>query len=113
MRGRAEAQYLEAVLNSETARARVAHLQSRGQWGARDFDKVMFGLPISKFNKNDPVHASLARAARRAERVAGVVDLPEGVHFVRARRLIRDALREDGVAGEIDRLVAELLGPAS
>jgi hypothetical protein len=33
-----EARYLTAILNSETARSRVAHMQSRGQWGARDFD---------------------------------------------------------------------------
>ena len=37
-----EGHFLAAVLNSEAARSRVAHLQSRGQWGARDFDKVIF-----------------------------------------------------------------------
>lgn len=45
-----EAYYLVAILNSETARAAVAGRQSRGQWGARDFDKVMLDLPIPKFD---------------------------------------------------------------
>ena len=40
----AEAQYLIAILNSETARSRVQKLQSEGQFGPRDFDKVMFQL---------------------------------------------------------------------
>jgi hypothetical protein len=36
-----EALYLASILNSEVARSRTAALQSRGQWGARDFDKVV------------------------------------------------------------------------
>ncbi|MBI1886003.1 MAG: N-6 DNA methylase [Chloroflexi bacterium] len=104
-----EATYLLAILNSETARARVEHLQSRGQWGARDFDKVMFSLPIPPFDPKDRLHQRLARAAQRAADVAAKVPLRDGDHFVRARQRIREALREDGVGQEIDRLVAELL----
>ena len=106
----AEARYLSALLNSETARARVAELQARGQWGARHFDKVMFSLPIPPFDPKNTLHQQLARAAQRAEGVASEVQLREGEHFVRARRRIRDALKEDGVADHIDQLVAELLG---
>lgn len=47
----------------------------------------------------------LAEVRRRAD---GVL-LKEGEHFTHARRRIRDALREDGVADEIDRLVTRLL----
>ena len=107
--GLAEARYLLAILNSETARARVEHLQSRGEWGARDFHKVMFQLPIPRFNPKDRLHGRLAQAAQRAERVAAAVQFREGEHFVRARQRIRAALREDGVAQEIDQLVGELL----
>jgi BarA-like signal transduction histidine kinase len=108
-----EAHYLLAILNSETVRARVAHLQSRGQWGARDFDKVMFSLPIPSFDPKNTLHQRLARAAQRAERVAAKVPLQDGEHFVRARGLIRDALEKDGVANLIDELVAELLANAT
>ncbi|HLC30681.1 MAG TPA: hypothetical protein VJM51_07870 [Dehalococcoidia bacterium] len=106
----AEAQYLEAILNSETARARVAHLQARGQWGARHFDKVLFETLIHQFAPSSDIHQGLARAAAaRAEEVAGDVQLPEGLHFVAVRRRIRQALAEEGVAGEIERLVEQLL----
>ena len=104
-----EARYLTAVLNSETARERVEKYQSRGQWGARDFDKVIFNLPIPVYEHKRKAHRDLAAAAERAETVAAAVALPEGVKFQRARSIIRAALVKDGVAGEIDALVAGLL----
>lgn len=105
-----EGLYLVAILNSETARSRVAHMQSRGQWGARDFDKLMLSLPIPKFDRTVPLHRSLATGARRAEKVAAQVPLKQGTYFVRARTLIRKALAEDGVSARIDKLVQRLLG---
>jgi hypothetical protein len=77
------------------------------------FDKVMFNLPIPRFDPNLELHRSLAAAAIRAERIAASVQLPETVKFQRARKLVRDVLRADGVAGEIDDLVSQLLGEAS
>lgn len=106
-----EAYFLVTILNSETARSRAERYQSRGQFGARDFDKVMFNLPIPLFDARDPLHATLAAAGREAERVAGVVDLVAGEKFQRARKRIRDALTEDGIGIEIEKLVDRLLGP--
>jgi len=104
-----EAHYLSAILNSETARARAAQYQSRGQWGARDFDKVMFNLPIPRFDPAEGLHDALADAAAEAERVAALVELPQGIRFQRARRLVRTALVETGLSQRIDVLVARLL----
>lgn len=104
-----EANYLCAIFNSETTRSRVERWQSTGQWGARHFDKVMFNLPIPLFDPSAPLHAALAEAAARAERLAAEVPLREAEHFTRARRRIRDALTDAGVAAEIDAVVAELL----
>ena len=109
VQSRAEARYLIAVLTSETARRRVAPLQARGQWGARDFDKVMWTLPIAEFDPVNPLHAALAAAGRRAETVAAQVPLKENTYFITARRQIRHEMAEKGVAGEIDRLVGRLL----
>jgi hypothetical protein len=81
-----EARYLTAILNSETARKRAEIYQSRGQWGARDFDKVIFNLPIPRFDSKS-----------------------KGVKFRRARALVRAPLEEAGLAEEIDALVAQLL----
>ena len=58
-----EGHFLAAVLNSEAARSRVAHLQSRGQWGARDFDKVVFELPIPAYDSSSALHQELVLAA--------------------------------------------------
>jgi hypothetical protein len=104
-----EAQYLVAILNSETARGRVSHLQARGQWGARDFDKLMFELPIPKFDAKNGLHALLAKEAAVAERVAAAVSLRETERFTKARRSIREALAEDGVSQRIEHLVEDLL----
>ncbi|HEX5368813.1 MAG TPA: hypothetical protein VFY10_05285 [Dehalococcoidia bacterium] len=98
-----------AFLNSETARSNIDHLQSRGQWGARDFDKLMFGLPIPKFDAKNSLHAHLADEAVLAEKVAGAVPLLEGEYFTTARKRIRQALAEDGVGPRIERLVEQLL----
>ncbi|HZL00697.1 MAG TPA: N-6 DNA methylase, partial [Caulobacteraceae bacterium] len=55
-----EAYFLTAILNAEEARRRVETLQSRGLFGARDFDKVMFTLPIPRFSAASPLHVALA-----------------------------------------------------
>jgi hypothetical protein len=108
----AEGHYLTAILNSETARERAERYQARGQFGARHFDKVMFNLPIPRFDPGDRQHRALAGAAAEAEKLATKVELPEGVRFQRARALVRAALAEAGVAARIDELVAKLLDSA-
>ncbi|MGQ0446599.1 MAG: hypothetical protein ACT4O2_16130, partial [Beijerinckiaceae bacterium] len=86
--------------------------QSRGQWGARDFDKVMFNLPIPRFDANNPLHNDIAETAREAETIASAVPLPENIKFQRARGLIRAALTEAGISQRIDALVVRLLDAA-
>ena len=107
--GHREAQYLMAILNSEAVRRLIAHMQSRGLWGTRDFDKLMFEVLIPLFNANDPLHQELAAAAAHAAIVAAKVPLKEGTYFVTARKHIRTALHDDGIAQEIDELVTRLL----
>ncbi|MEE4207835.1 MAG: N-6 DNA methylase [Parvularcula sp.] len=107
-----EAHYLAAILNSESVRGRVAHMQSRGEQGARDIDKLPFTLSIPRFDAHEELHQRLAAAGREAETVAAAVLLEEGIAFTTARTAIRTALRDDGVAGRIDGLVDELLGDA-
>ena len=104
-----EAYHLVAILNSEAARRRTEHLQSRGLFGARDFDKVIFTLPIPRFDAAIALHGELAAAGREAEVEAGAVDVGEGEPFQRARRKVRDALRASGLSERIDVLVDRLL----
>jgi SAM-dependent methyltransferase len=107
-----EAHYLVAILNSEAARSRAERFQARGQFGARHFDKVMFNLPIPPFFGGDPLHCDLAAAATQAETVAGAVELVAGEKFQRSRRRVREALAEDGIGGEIEKLVDTLFSTA-
>jgi len=104
-----EAQYITSIVNSETTRKSIENIQSRGQWGARHFDKVMFTLPIPPFDARKALHNELAEAARRAEEVAARVPLTGEESTARARRAIRAALADDGVSREIDDLVSRLL----
>ena len=104
-----EGHFLLSILNSEAARVRAAPQQARGQWGARHFDKVMFNLPIPRFDSKIELHREITAAAAKAEKIAAEVELPENAKFQRARGLVRKALIDDGVAGAIDELVVRLL----
>jgi hypothetical protein len=108
-----EAGYLCTILNSETCRARAAQYQARGQFGARDFDKVIWNLPIPRYNAKLKLHRDLAEAGKSAEETAALVILKEGEKFQRARKRVRDALIANGIAGEIEKLVEKLLGPVT
>ena len=102
-----EAGYLCAILNSEVLQSGVKQYQSQGQWGARDFDKYVFNLPIRRFDAANPIHGELAQAAKTAEAIANAVEVREDEHFTRARARVRSALAEHGVAVQLERLVGE------
>ena len=103
-----EANYLTATLNSDSIRDHVACRQSRGQWGPRDFDKLL-AEAIPEFNASHSLHQDLAAEGARAEKVAAQVELLEGAHFLGVRRLVRMALHKDGVADRIEKFVVRLL----
>ena len=107
-----EARYLCGLLNSAALQAGVRRFQSQGQWGARDFDKYVFNLPIHRFDENDELHRSIAAAAETAEEVAAGVPEVEGEYFTRTRRRVRAALANHGVAAELERLAGEIFGSA-
>jgi hypothetical protein len=107
-----EGQQLYAPALSVLFREDSVMTPSMGQWGARDFDKVAFNLPIPKFDRKKTLHCDLAAAAHEAEQIASTVPLNEGEHFTRVRKHIRDALSNAGISARIDDMVAELLGAA-
>ena len=61
------------------------------------------------YDGDQELHRTLATHAAAAEDVAGAIDLHSVGQFQKARRLVREALREHGVAGQIDALVEELV----
>jgi hypothetical protein len=105
-----EARYLTAILNSGLVLRRIIPMQPRGWRDPRHFDNLVWELPIPEYDRREAQHRDLAAAAGVAERVAASVELKEGVHFMRQRRAIRDALTADSIAATIDSLVSRLLG---
>ncbi len=106
-----EASYLAAIINSAAVLGKVSDLQPHGRRDKRDFDNLVWTLPIPEYDPAEPLHQDLAAAATRAEAVAAAVDLAGAGHFTAKRRAIRAALAEDGVAAEMEALVDALLPP--
>jgi hypothetical protein len=104
-----EARYLTALLNSGIVVPLIASMQPRGAGGPRHFDKLVWELPFPEFDSRQALHRQLSDAGVEAERIAGLVELQEGAYFTTHRRVIRDALAADGIAAQIDTLVARLL----
>lgn len=104
-----EAAYVAAIINTEVVLDRVKDLQPVGQRDRRDFDNLVWTLPIPDYDPNETLHSDIAAAALHAAEVAARVELPEHVHFTTKRKLIRRALEADGVAQIIERLVDALL----
>jgi hypothetical protein len=105
----AEARYLTGILNSNTLLTRIQHLQSQGQFGARDFDTYVFHAPYGLYDATDALHSNLVRLVERAERIAADVTINPSKSFQTNRKSIRNALDNDGVAGDIDECVAAIL----
>lgn len=104
-----EARYLCAVLNSQVLADAVLGLQARGQHNPRHFDTYVFALGFPIFDPTKGSHRQLVQLAARAEAVAAELDIDPAWQFQKARGVMRDALREDGVATLVDAAVVELL----
>ncbi len=104
-----EARYLTAILNSSVLARAVEPLQSRGDFGPRDFDLYVFALGFPAYSDTDPVHAELVSLAAEAEVIAAAVTFADAWGFQRKRRAIRERLAEHGVAERIDTAVTTLL----
>ena len=103
-----EANYLTAIINSDTLRRMVARYQAQGQWGARDVDKYIFNIPFPKFENDNDLHVLLADAGATAAEVVSGLSLEE-LYFVTARKRVRNFLAEHNISAEIERLVNSLL----
>lgn len=105
-----EAHYLCGVLVRPVLTEAVAPLQSRGQFGTRDFDKYVFQLPIPQVDPSSDLHSHIADLAQAAETLATAVELSPAMDFKRQRRRVRDALVEAGMLSQLDNAVASLIG---
>lgn len=105
-----EARYLTAILNAPRTTERVSDFQSRGLFGARDFDMYVWNLLIPLYDSVHQLHGQLADLGQECEGVASEVEI-EGAQFQSARRRIRDQLDARGLLDKLDEAVSELIPP--
>ena len=72
---------MTAILNTRVVLDRVKDLQSGGQRDPRDFDNLVWTLPILEFEAAEALHTDIAAAALHATEVAARVELPADAHF--------------------------------
>ena len=84
-------------------------MQSRGEHNPRDFDMLVWRLPIPLFEPAEAAHKVLVELAAKAEEIAAETDVSAHRTFQAQRRVIREALESQGVSQAIDALVVDLL----
>ena len=110
-----EANFLLAIINSNTLSSSVTHFMSKGQFGARDLHKHLWKLPIPEFDPNNNLHASISDAGKKAAngaatRLSELYNERDRVTVTIARRELRKWLRGSAEGREVERLVGEMLG---
>ena len=113
-----EANYLLAIINSDTLQAAVKPLMSKGQWGARDLQKQLWKLPIPEFDPNDELHVDVSiagekAAAGAAKRFARLREERDKVTVRTARSELREWLAESPEGRAVEDVVGRLLGEAA
>ena len=108
---RSEADYLAAILNSNSVNAAIKPFQSLGLLGQRDIHKKLLELPIPTFDGKNPVHRKLASLGAQARVEAldaiGEPDFSSSATIARQRGFLRRKL--DATSKTIDLIVAKLL----
>ena len=109
-----EADYLLAIINSNTLFEFVTPLMSKGQFGARNLQKHLWKLPIPEFDAGDPLHVEVSLAGRAAaegaaRELAALRQSRSKVTVTIARRELRKWLRESEEGRAVEEVVAELL----
>ena len=97
-----EALFLVGILNADCMAERFRATRKSD----RDFHTYLWReVPIPRFDGSDPDHARLAELALRAEQVAAGTEP--------TYKSIKGALADDGVAADIDRVVARVITKAA
>lgn len=108
---RQEADYVAAILNSETVNAAIKPFQSVGLLGERDIHKKLLELPIPIFDHQNPKHRTISElgAVARETAVKGIESgrFPVDSGIAKQRGFMRVHLKSE--LEEIDKLVAALL----
>ena len=113
-----EAYYVLGVINSDGLATAAATFMTKGLYGARDFEKHGWKLPIPRYDANEPLHVSLSELGATAEQEcqalivnSDIMSKPAGDAQSRAaRKMLRHEWQPNSeVAQDIEAAVAELL----
>ena len=110
-----EAYYLLAIINSDTLYEAATPLMNKGQFGARDLHKHLWKLPIPEFDRDNALHATLAKAGERvaagvAQRLAELrAERGDRLTVKIARRELRAWLRTSAEGAAVEGVVGRLL----
>lgn len=114
----AEADYLLAIINSNTLESQLEPLMPKGQFGARHVQKHLWRLPIPEFAPDESLHLEIAEAgaeaAIEAESVWREIEAErraagKSASVTIARREIRAWLAESAEGKRVEALVKRLL----
>ena len=94
-----ESLFLTALLNADSLQEAYQNSRKTDRHFMAHFWKT---VPIPRYDKNNQLHLKLVKLSIQAETVADKCSKQN-------RKAIREFLREDGIAGEIDAIVKELL----
>ena len=110
--------YVLAVINNDVLAGAAATFVTKGLYGARDFEKHGWKLPIPRYDANDPLHVRLSELGATAEKEcqalianSNIMSKPAGDAQSReARKLLRHEWQPNSAtAQDIEAAVAELL----
>ena len=113
-----EAYYVLAVINSDVLAGAAATFMTKGLYGARDFEKHGWKLPIPRYDANEPLHVRLSERGKTAEQECAALvansDIPTKPAGDAQSRAARKMLRHEWqpistTALAIEAAVAELL----
>ncbi|MYE41563.1 MAG: N-6 DNA methylase [Chloroflexi bacterium] len=109
-----EANYLLAIINSQTLYGAVATLMPKGQFGARHLEKHLWKLPIPEFDPDNLLHVRVSQSGEAtsrgvARRLALLRQDRNEVTVTIARREIRKWLRESEEGKAVEEAVGEFL----
>ena len=113
-----EAYYILAVINSDVLAGAAATFMTKGLYGARDFEKHGWKLPIPRYDANDPLHVRLSELGATAEQECAAMvansDIPTKPAGDAQSRAARKMLRHEwqpasATAQAIEAAVAQLL----
>lgn len=109
-----EADYLLAIINSDTLRRAVSPFMNKGQFGDRDLQKAPWKLPIPQFDPRRRRHAAVADAGKAAaegaaRQLAALQEARPRLTSAVARRELRRWLAESDDGRAVEQAVGRLL----